>query len=183
MFEIERAIIPQSVIDNTLRLINLELLKGFTAEQAREWRNDHHWFSHLHGISLGEDPLILGLARYLPDEWRTGRMDPGAQIVLQFPTENERSFEQSFHEDTMPDWPPEKRWRRIVGIALTPWWPGNGAVRFLVEDRFLGRDIVRQPLLAPGDAVMFTGDQKHGPSPNTVGDIRYGVYLRWHEDD
>lgn len=169
MYEIERAVIPQTSVDKALRLINLELLKGFTAEQARAWRNDHHWFD-----DLGREPVIFGLTRFLPDKWLTGEMDPGAQIVLQFPTESERSFEESFHVDTMPDWPPEKQWRRIVGVALTPWWPGNGAVRFKNED-----DSISTPSMAPGDAVMFTGDQLHGPSPNTIGEIRYGVYLRW----
>lgn len=173
VIDARRQLIPRYAIDRALRALHQDILtNGVTANQVKAWRDDHHWFPH-----LGNHPAVTALTDHLPPEWQEGTPAEGAQIVLQFPSDEDpdqaRAFEQAFHVDTLPHWPAGKTWHRIVAIPLTRWRHENGAVRFKIGDRTL------TPGLNPGDALAFPGHQPHGPGPNLTGEIRYGLYFRW----
>ncbi|HYZ79667.1 MAG TPA: hypothetical protein VE571_00280, partial [Solirubrobacteraceae bacterium] len=114
--------IEPALIDDALRILHVDLLsRGATAEQLSEWLWAAHWFPH-----LNYEPQILALADALPADWRTGeRCDP--QILLQFPQVGPAP-DITFHLDEEPAWAGNKRYRRIVGVPLSPWSQANGGL-------------------------------------------------------
>jgi hypothetical protein len=171
-YEVVRAAVPRERIDAALRLLHGDMLRrGIDAKELGEWLWGMHWFPHLRF----EDE-ISALAGALPPQWQEGtRCEP--QILLQFPHLGENEPEISFHVDQEPDWAQGRRYRRIVGIALSDWTAENGGLIVKTEQG------VRQLELAGGDAVMMTPDLQHSGGVNRTGAIRYGVYFRFLEDD
>lgn len=165
-----RGAIEHRLIDDALRTLHLDLLsRGGSAAELAEWLWSAHWFPH-----LVYDPCILALADALPVQWRTGeRCDP--QILLQFPHVGPAP-EITFHVDREPPWALGRRYRRIVGVPLSPWKAANGGLLVKLDDRVAAVE------LEPGDAVMMKPDLLHTGGLNTTGSIRYGVYFRWLED-
>jgi hypothetical protein len=166
--EIRRRIVPEELTDAALRLLHLDLItRGASAAELGEWLWAVNWFPHLR-----HDPRITALAQALPAAWRTGQIcEP--QILLQFPHAGPEP-EISFHLDREPDWAGERRYERIVGIALSRWDRENGG---LLIDR-----PGKEPLgveLDPGDAVMMKREVWHSAGINRTGSIRYAVYFRW----
>jgi hypothetical protein len=161
--------VQPGLIDNALRALHLDLLeRGASASELGGWLWGAHWFPH-----LVYDPRILALADALPPEWRTGeRCDP--QILLQFPHVGPEP-EITFHLDQEPEWALGRRYRRIVGVPLSPWEAANGGLLVRLGDRVVAVE------LEPGDAVMMKPDLLHTGGLNTTGSIRYGVYFRWLE--
>lgn len=166
-YEVKRGVLAADLIDDALRVLHTDLLtRGATAEQLGEWLWAAHWFPH-----LNYEPAIVALAEALPERWQTGtRCDP--QILLQFPHVGPAP-EITFHVDQEPTWADGRRYRRIVGIPLTRWHPGNGGL--LVKR---GAEVTALEL-APGDAVAMSPDLEHSGGINTSGSIRYGIYFRW----
>ena len=67
-FHVGRGIVPQTLIDDALRLLHVDLLEnGHSAETLGEWLWAMHWFPH-----LNYHDEILALATALPDEWQDG---------------------------------------------------------------------------------------------------------------
>jgi hypothetical protein len=169
--EVARGVIPVQLVDDALRLLNLDLLEqGADAATLGEWLWGAHWFPH-----LNYRPEVVALADALPEAWRTGQMtDP--QILLQFPHVGPRP-EITFHVDQEPKWAGGRGYRRIVGVPLSPWRERNGGL--LVE--LDGEPVPVE--LDPGDAVMMTPDLPHSGGVNVTGAVRYGIYFRWLVDD
>jgi Phytanoyl-CoA dioxygenase (PhyH) len=167
--QIRRGIIPPALIDDALRLLHLDLLqRGASAAELGEWLWGAHWFPHLR-----HSPAIIALADALPPAWRTGaRCDP--QILLQFPHAGPVP-DVTFHLDQEPDWAGSQRYRRIVGVPLTPWRSENGGL--IVKPSTEPQSVE----LDPGDAVMMSPRLLHSGGINRTGAIRYGVYFRWLE--
>lgn len=97
------------------------------------------------------------------------------QILLQFPHVGPEP-PITFHLDEEPEWAGGRRYRRIVGVALSPWRVNNGAL-------LIGSESDPTPVeLDAGDAVMLGPDVRHSSGINRTGQIRYGVYFRWLDD-
>jgi hypothetical protein len=171
-YEIARGAVPPERIDDALRLLHRDIMeRGIAVQELSEWLWNMHWFPHLRSSEE-----ISALAEALPAEWKRGtRCEP--QILLQFPHVGEAQPEVTFHTDQEPGWAGERRYMRIVGVALSLWTSENGGL-MVKTDRG-----VEQVELAPGDAVMMTPDLEHSGGVNKTGAIRYGVYFRFLEDE
>jgi hypothetical protein len=167
--QIRRGVVPTALVDDALRLLHVDLLqRGASAAELAEWLWGAHWFPHLRHA-----PAITALADALPPSWRSGaRCDP--QILLQFPHIGSAP-DVTFHLDQEPEWAGVRRYRRIVGVPLTPWRDENGGL--IVKPPSGPRSVE----LDPGDAVMMSPHLLHSGGINRTGAIRYGVYFRWLE--
>jgi hypothetical protein len=167
--QIRRGIMPAALVDDALRLLHVDLLqRGASSAELGEWLWGAHWFPH-----LKHAPPMTALAEALPPSWRTGaRCDP--QILLQFPHVGPFP-DVTFHLDQEPEWAEGRRYRRIVGVPLTPWRANNGG---LIVKSSTGVECVE---VDPGDAVMMSPRLLHSGGINRTGAIRYGVYFRWLE--
>lgn len=167
--EVRRRVIPLELIDDALRLLNLDLLeRGADAKELSEWLWGAHWFPHLR-----YEAPIVALADALPEDWRAGeRCDP--QILLQFPHSGPIPA-VTFHVDQEPAWAEGKRYRRIVGVPLTRWHRANGGLLVKTGDEVTAVE------LDAGDAVAMAPDLLHSGGINITGSVRYGVYFRWLE--
>jgi Phytanoyl-CoA dioxygenase (PhyH) len=170
-FAVLRGLVPPSAVEESLRHIHLDLVRrGLDAETAGKWLWSAHWFPHLKW-----DPPIAGLVSFLPDELRDGEQcDP--QILVQPPDDCE-DMELTSHVDQIPDWAGGRRYKRIVGVALSPshrsngglWvWPFDGTGPAPVE-------------LQPGDALVMHPELPHASGLNRQGAMRYAVYFRFLE--
>ncbi len=166
-FSVARRVVPAKAIDDVLRMLHLDLLeRGADAKVLSEWLWATHWFPH-----LNYRDEVMALAEALPAEWREGSLcDP--QILLQFPHAGPEP-EITVHVDQEPDWAKGRRYRRIVGVPLSPWRRENGGLLVQQADGPLPIE------LDPGDAVMMTPDLPHSGGVNFTGAVRYGVYFRW----
>ena len=168
-FEILRAAVPYAAVDGALRRIHQDVLRqGLPSEDVGLWIRTAHWFPHVKW-----EPEITALADALPEELRSGEMcDP--QIVLQLPDVDE-DVELVSHVDAEPEWAQERRYLRIVGIALSPSRASNGG---LVAWPLDGGE--PEPVeLEPGDAVIMDPALPHTSGLNREGTIRYAVYFRF----
>jgi ectoine hydroxylase-related dioxygenase (phytanoyl-CoA dioxygenase family) len=165
--QIARGAVPAARVDDALRLLHTDLLEhGAGTERLGEWLWGMHWFPHLR-----HHETIAALAEALPEAWRGGeRADP--QILLQFPHTGPEP-EVTFHTDQEPEWAGDRRYLRIVGVALSPWRRDNGGLLVRLDGETVPVE------LDPGDAVMMAPDLEHSGGINRTGAIRYGVYFRW----
>ena len=160
---------PQSAIDDALRHIHLDMVRnGLPPDTLGSWLWSAHWFPHLKW-----DEPIVALAEHLPPELREGEpCDP--QILLQPPDES-LEHEVTAHVDQEPEWANGRRYRRIVGVALTPAYPQNGGLIVWPLD---GGDQKALDLDA-GDVVVMDPTLPHSSGLNREGAIRYAVYFRY----
>jgi hypothetical protein len=166
-----RRVVPRSAIQEALRHIHLDLIRrGLPADTLGSWLWSTHWFPHLKW-----DPPIAGLTEFLPDELREGELcDP--QIVLQPPDD---CPEQPLvpHVDQQPEWAEGRRYRWIVGVALSRCHGGNGGLVVWAYDS-------TEPTaldLSPGDVLVMHPGLPHASGFNRQGGIRYAVYFRFLE--
>jgi len=165
-----RALVPSEAIEAALRHLHLDVVRnGLSGDTLGGWLWSAHWFPHLKW-----DAPIVDLVSHVPPELREGELcDP--QILLQPPDDCDDQPLVS-HVDQEPDWANGRRYRTIVGIALTPARASNGG---LVVWPF---DSVQEELeLAPGDAVAMHPELPHASGLNREGAIRYAVYFRFLE--
>ena len=164
-------VVPKEALEAALRHIHLDVVRrGLPAEILGSWLWSSNWFPHLRW-----DPPIVGLAWHLPEELREGELcDP--QIVLQPPDEGDE-HPLTPHVDEEPDWAAGRRYRSIVGIALTPSHVANGGLLVWPFDR----DGAEPVELAPGDVVVMHPRLPHTSGLNREGSIRYAVYFRFLE--
>jgi hypothetical protein len=164
-------VVPRAAVEAALCHIHLDLVRrGLSEETIGPWLWSAHWFPHLRW-----DEPILGLAEHLPDELREGEQcDP--QILLQPPDDCE---DQPLvpHVDEEPAWAEGRRYRRIVGVALSPAHAANGG---LVVWPFDADEPVSLEL-TPGDVVVMHPRLPHTSGLNREGGIRYAVYFRFLE--
>jgi hypothetical protein len=170
-YSVLRRVIHQNAIQDALRHIHLDLVqRGLPPETMGRWLWSADWFPHL----KWNEPIV-GLAECLPDELSKGELcDP--QIILQPPDDCD---DQPLvpHVDQEPEWADGRRFRRIVGIALSPGYVANGGLVVWPFDRG-GVEAIE---LEPGDAVVMHPQLPHSSGLNREGGIRYAVYFRFLE--
>jgi ectoine hydroxylase-related dioxygenase (phytanoyl-CoA dioxygenase family) len=170
-YEVLRGVVPPDAVDGVLRHLHLDIVKrGLPQEWLSQWLWDAHWFPHLRW-----DAEVLALLDHLPPELRDGELcDP--QLLLQMPDEA-ADVDLEPHVDREPEWADGRRYRRIVGIALTPNTPANGGLTVWPLD---GGD--PEPLeLASGDVLVMHPALPHASGLNRTGAIRYVAYFRFLE--
>jgi len=169
-YSVLRQAVPRPVVDAALRHIHLDVVeRGLPADTLGSWLWSAHWFPHLRW-----DPPVVALAWHLPEELRDGEMcDP--QILLQPPDNGESSVAP--HVDEEPGWANGRRYRTIVGVALTPAHAENGGLRVWPFDG----DEPEAVELDPGDVLVMHPRLPHSSGLNREGAIRYAVYFRFLE--
>jgi hypothetical protein len=170
-YDILRGVVPAEACERVLRHIHLDIVRhGLPQEWLSEWLWTTHWFPHLKW-----DDEVRALLEPLPEELREGELcDP--QLVLHMPDEAEE-IELSSHLDREPEWAEGRRYRRILGVALTRndrrnggllVWPLDGAEPEAVD-------------LEPGDVLVMDPSLPHSSGLNRAGEIRYAAYFRFLE--
>jgi hypothetical protein len=168
-----RDVMPSHLIDDALRAINVDLfLQGIGKREIEWWQDSANWFPH---IKWRDE--IRALENALPTFLRVGELcDP--QILLQFP--HPPGFTEpltTFHVDSPPEWANGRNYVRIVAVPLTPWNGANGGIRFDIGGQLIAPELNR------GDVLWFRHDAPHTGGVNHAGDIRYGVYFRYLENE
>jgi hypothetical protein len=168
-YAVLRGVVPLDVVDAALRHLHLDLVRrGLPADELGAWLWSAHWFPHLKW-----DPPIVALADGLPAFLREGEAcDP--QIVMQPPDDCDEEPLVA-HVDTEPEWAHGRRYRRIVGVALTPAYGANGGLVVWPFDRE-GTEALE---LAAGDVVVMHPDLPHASGYNREGAFRTVVYFRF----
>jgi hypothetical protein len=170
-FAVLRNRVPREAVEAALRHIHLDLVRrGLEAETAGAWLWSAHWFPHLKW-----DPPIADVVSFLPEELRDGeRCDP--QILVQPPDDCE-DISLTSHVDQVPDWAAGRRYKRIVGVALSPAHASNGGLWVWPFD-------VPDPtplVLQVGDVVVMHPQLPHSSGLNREGAMRYALYFRFLE--
>jgi phytanoyl-CoA dioxygenase PhyH len=170
-YEILRGAVPEDAREGALRHIHRDIVThGLPQEWLGQWLWNAHWFPHLKW-----DPQIVSLLEHLPERLRDGDLcDP--QILLQMPDDGDEA-EVASHVDREPEWAEGRRYRRIVGVALSRndrangglvVWPLDGGATEYVD-------------LEPGDVLVMDPGLPHASGYNRTGTIRYCVYFRFLE--
>jgi hypothetical protein len=170
-----REAVPQARVDAALRRLNLAFRwDGLTPEQAEEWSNGT-FFPHLRW-----EPEIWGV---LPDAaaellgWQEGDDWAQPQLLMRFPDEDQ-PWSLEPHVDRLPEWAPGRRYRGIVGVALTPATARDGAPCVWPGSH---RGLESAPVdieLRPGDALVMHPQLGHSGRLNLGPTIRTAVYFR-----
>ena len=170
-YEVLSGRVPHEAVDTALRHIHLDIARrGLPPEELAAWLWNAHWFPHLKW-----DAEIVALLDHLPEELREGEAcDP--QIVLQLPDENAETALEP-HVDQEPDWAAGRRYRRIIGVALTVGRESNGGLFVWPLDGGVPVAVA----LEPGDVVVMDPRLPHTSGYNREGGIRYAAYFRFLE--
>jgi hypothetical protein len=167
--EIVRGAVPANIVDGALRHIHLDIVtRGLPQEWVSAWVWNAQWFPHLRW-----DAEILALLDPLPASLKEGELcDP--QIVLQMPDAAEE-VELESHVDREPDWANGRRYRSVLGVALSRNDERNGGLTVWPLDGGEPRQID----LDPGDVVVMDPRLPHASGLNRTGRIRYCAYFRF----
>lgn len=158
-YTIHRGAITMLEIRQALRAINTELFThGLARQQARQYAYTACWFPHLE-----RHPAIRHLADIALWEADAGPGDHWTQLILQFPSTGP---DPGFHRDNPPQ--DGRTFTSIIGVPLTPSGGDHGGVRFPHHE----------PMLEPGDLIVFDPNEPHSGGVNRSGLIRYAVYIR-----
>jgi hypothetical protein len=172
-YELLRGCIPLEAVDRALRHVHLDIVRrGLPQEWLSQWLWNAHWFPHLRW-----DAEIVSLLDHLPQELKEGQLcDP--QILLQMPDEAE-DVDLEPHLDQEPGWANGRRYRRIIGVALTRNDLRNGGLTVWPLDRGEPSPVE----LDPGDIVVMDPSLPHASGLNGTGQIRYAAYFRFLETE
>ncbi len=169
--QVLRGAVSAEAVERALRHIHLDVVRrGLPPDDMASWLWNAHWFPHLKW-----DAEILALLAGLPDDIREGELcDP--QILLQLPDDCDDAPLES-HVDQEPEWAAGRRYRRIVGVALSPSRPTNGGLVVWPLDGGDPRPVEAEP----GDVIVMDPALPHSSGFNREGAIRYAVYFRFLE--
>lgn len=169
-YEVLRHAVPQEAADDVLRHLHRDIVaRGLPQEWLSEWLWNATWFPHLRW-----DDEVTALLEYLPPGLRDGELcDP--QIVVQMPDDREGSLEP--HVDRTPDWANDRRYLRIVGVALTENVERNGGLHVWPLDEGEPHPVE----LDAGDVLVMDPQLPHASGFNRAALPRYCVYFRFLE--
>lgn len=171
-----RGAVEPDRVEAALRLLHLAIRRhGLTADEIATCQ-EATFFPHLRwepqvwGVLPPQAAELLGWVE--GDEWA----EP--QLLMRFPDEHQ-PWPLQAHVDQVPPWAGQRRYKGIVGVALTaagardgtPYvWPGSHRAPAT-------GDAVPVPLEA-GDALVMHPALEHSGSLNAGATIRCAVYFR-----
>jgi hypothetical protein len=168
--------VPQQALRAALRMLNLAIRRhGLTAEEIAECQSatffPHlRWEPEVWGVLPPAAAEALGFAE--GDEWA----EP--QLLLRFPDEAIDWPLQS-HVDEAPPWAAGKRYKGIVGVALTAAGPEDGTPYVWVGSH--RGEVSNDPVpvtLQAGDAIIMHPRLAHSGSLNLGPSTRFAIYFR-----
>jgi hypothetical protein len=159
-----------------LRMLNLAIRRhGLTAEEIAECQSatffPHlRWEPEVWGVLPAAAGEVLGMAD--GDEWA----EP--QLLLRFPDED-IDWPLEPHIDEAPPWAAGRRYKGIVGVALTKAGPEDGTPYVWVGSHRerAASEPVPVPLEA-GDAIVMDPRLAHSGSLNRGPTTRFAIYFR-----
>ncbi|MBW8801458.1 MAG: phytanoyl-CoA dioxygenase family protein [Streptomyces sp.] len=172
---LRQAVAPER-LRAALRMLNLAIRRyGLTAEeiaecQAATFFPHLRWEPEVWGVLPPAAGEVLGMAD--GDEWA----EP--QLLLRFPDEDQPWPLQS-HIDEAPPWAEGRRYKGIVGVALTPAGPEDGTPFVWAGSHRGPVDTAPQPVpLEAGDAIVMDPALEHSGSLNLGPSTRFAIYFR-----
>jgi hypothetical protein len=172
---LRNAVAPAAVAA-ALRLLNLAIRRhGLTAEEIAECQAATffpalRWEPQIWDLLPPDAAEVLG--------WTEGDDWAEPQILLRFPDEDE-PWPLEWHVDSPPPWAAGRRYKGIVGVALTSAAAHEGTVHVWVGSH--RGEPTGEPvpvLLDAGDALVMHPDLRHCGSLNLGPNTRYAVYFR-----
>lgn len=167
--------VPAAAVRACRRLLGLAIRHhGLTPEQIAHGQAVG-FFPHLRWEPAVWDVLPDVAAELLG--WQQGDDWAEPQLLLRFPDE-QQPWPLEPHVDAVPPWAHDRRYRGVVGVALTDAGPDDGAVVVWPGSH---RGAPREPrpvALRAGDAVVLHPELGHSGSLNTGDTIRTAVYFR-----
>jgi hypothetical protein len=171
-----RGAVEPGKVDAALRMLHLAIRRhGLSTDEIASCQ-ESTFFPHLRWEPQVWDVLpplaadVLGRAD--GDEWA----EP--QLLMRFPDE-EQPWPLAAHVDQVPPWAGSRRYKGIVGVALTPAGPRDGTPYVWPGSHRTpaSGDAVPVPLEA-GDALVMHPALEHSGSLNLGSTIRCAVYFR-----
>jgi hypothetical protein len=173
-------VLPQAVgpdaLRSALRMLNLSIRRhGLTAEeiaacQSATFFPHLRWEPEVWGVLPPDAAEILGFAE--GDEWA----EP--QLLLRFPDED-LDWPLESHVDTAPPWAAGRRYKGIVGVALTAAGPEDGTPYVWVGSHRGETPASPAPVpLQAGDAIVMDPRLAHSGSLNKGPTTRFAIYFR-----
>lgn len=161
----DHAVPAELVKDANITIWNALRYRGVSQREWSDW--GQHTFPY-----LVEAPAIVKIVEHLKAIYGLGLPCYAPQIVFQLPTEYAGELEP--HVDVPPA---QKRYTRILAVALTRWTDLNGSIH-------LWQDETRHCALYlnPGSVLDLPIDAKHSPGINRSDMVRIGLYVRWARD-
>lgn len=177
-FTVVRRLVPHDVVDEALRLLNLEIVRrGLTPEEISRCSHST-FFPHLRWEREVMD-LRTCVERLVAP--RPGEEWADAQLLLRFPDEAQE-WPLTPHVDGPPPWGSDRGYRAIVGVALSPSRAVDGCVAVWPGSHV---GVAGEPVrveLDPGDVVVMHPDLGHSSTLNRGGKVRYAAYFRLLRD-
>lgn len=172
---LRKAVSPEAV-RAALRMLNLAIRRhGLSAEEIAQCQSatffpQLRWEPQVWGVLPEGAGEVLGYAD--GDDWA----EP--QLLLRFPDEDQ-DWPLKSHVDVAPPWAQGRRYKGIVGVALTPAGPADGTPYVWVGSHrgSVSTDPVPVTLDA-GDALVMHPSLKHSGSLNRGAQTRFAIYFR-----
>jgi hypothetical protein len=167
--------VPPAAVSGALRLLNLAIRRhGLTADEIAACQRGT-FFPHLRW-----EPEIWAT---LPDVaaellgWQEGDDWAEPQLLLRFPDEAQ-PWPLEPHVDELPPWARDRTYRGVVGVALTPTGPDDGAVCVWPGSHRGERRACTTVPLPAGGAILMHPQLGHAGTLNLGPTIRTAVYFR-----
>ena len=172
---LRQAVAPDAV-HAALRMLNLAIRRhGLTAEEIAECQSAT-FFPHLRWEKEVWDVLPPSAGAELG--WVEGDEWAEPQLLMRFPDEDQ-PWPLDWHVDEAPPWADGRRYKGIVGVALTSAGPEDGCP--FVWPGSHGGDVQGDPVPVPldaGDALLMHPGLAHSGSLNLGPSTRCAVYFR-----
>jgi hypothetical protein len=167
--------IQESVRIAALRLLNLAIRTwGLSAEEIHQCQSTT-FFPHLRWEKEIWSVLPSMAADLLG--WQDGDQWTEPQILLRFPDPDE-PWPLAPHVDEPPGWAAGRTYRGIIGVALSPAGPKEGAPWVWPGSHQGRRADPRAVSLGAGDALVMHPELAHSGALNLSPNVRYAVYFR-----
>jgi ectoine hydroxylase-related dioxygenase (phytanoyl-CoA dioxygenase family) len=175
-FVVLRQAVPPDAVRAALRMLNLAIRRhGLTADEIAQWQAAT-FFPHLRWepeVWAVLPPAAVDVLRFAEgDEWA----EP--QLLIRFPDEDQ-DWPLASHVDEAPPWAQGRRYKGIVGVALTCAGPADGTP-YVWPGSHRG-PAATHPIavpLAAGDAIVMHPALEHSGSHNRGAATRFAIYFR-----